>query len=71
MAYSEQDGTYRHAGKNIGEMAHLYPWSKNSATRLEVCFIYFLLSFRQQDWVFAGIGKNLDPSLRSGRQLIA
>src|SRR5580658_1973752 len=29
IAYSEQDGTYRHAGRNIGETAHLYARSKN------------------------------------------
>ena len=49
MAYSEQEGTYRHAGKNMGEIAHLYPRSRNSATVFEIWLIRFSihLSFRE------------------------
>jgi len=39
MAYSEQDGRYRQAGKNSGETAHLYPRSKSSTTVLGIWFI--------------------------------
>ncbi|SRR5271156_5560962 len=41
MAYSEQEGTYRQAGRNMGETAHLYARSTLSATVLEIWFIEF------------------------------
>lgn len=33
IAYSEQVGTYRHAGGNIGEIHHLYPLSNRNVAR--------------------------------------
>ena len=60
MAYSEQDGTYRHAGKNIGEIAHLYPRSKNSATVLGSWFISFFATIRVVETCRALLGRTAD-----------
>src|SRR5579864_6400062 len=66
MAYSEHVGTYRHAGRNMGDTAHLYPRSKSSTTFLEIYLMR--LQFKQKR-PFLAYANKLTLSFRRTRSL--